>query len=147
MFDKQMLLTNSFLNCTEDPECSHNMDTSAAKVVNEIQENLLASLTGKSSKERKGVNDYINQMYSDLKNYDVDTFFKYYELYYTSILVAKYWDLERQILQYEANLMQKYIARINEGKMERDEESDCLKSQRLDECYDKFYEVSSYQVK
>ena len=41
-------------------------------------------------------------------NYDDKTFYPYYELYYTVIIVAEYYALEREIIQIETEIYTQY---------------------------------------
>ena len=59
-------------------------------------------------------------------NYDDTTFYPYYELYYTGIIVAEYYDLEREIIQIESEIANQYVYLVSIEKMELTDDEDCL---------------------
>lgn len=73
------------------------MYVSPQRVAVDVRENLLNNLDDLDEEEIQKTHDYVDQMMEDLNNYNVNSFYKYYEFYYKEVLFAQIMDLERQV--------------------------------------------------
>jgi len=77
-------------------------------------------------------------LYEDLKNYDDTKFLPYYELYYTGIIVAEYWTIQREIVQLETIMANDYAEKVISGEFPLTVNEECLANLDLESCREEF---------